>query len=437
MTDRQIKGSPNDAAADTINEAFPMPSESRVDERNELSLASTPDVTEEYKLAKRKIRGPRFADLPEDTPAARAEFLERRIENLHKLASFYASQKEPRVFDTDMAQSALDMLESIFEPRPMHSSGWPRKKGDTFILDKAIITNPFLDTAQRTAEDLASSSREATSRIKADEALAKQLPQGPQELPSEHIENKRTKQEQTLRASSSMTPAQPMRTSPSSIHEKKMQRPQIGTDRTFQERLADGPFELPSERVGIEKSQQKPVEGTTSSINPTQSLRPPSRLKERVPAQKMVVDDPENYMKKIDKQLKEFNANFGLRNQETREAYECFKKLMIEYKELKADNARLSRYHQEDTSTLEGLHGTLAAFQNSINTWMQQQASAAIDRQTALDQLIEQRQLEAMSIDMLSDNIKGFMNGWNDAKVEFDDRRSARKRPKTFGKNQR
>ncbi|KAL2811097.1 hypothetical protein BJX63DRAFT_290856 [Aspergillus granulosus] len=403
MSDRPITGSFKDAAAakgiPATKKGFRAPSESRLDERNKLPLVPTPDVTGEYKLLKTERTSLRFADLPENTPRACAEFLRDRIENLKNRVVFFANQSSPQVFDTDMAQSALDMLESILEPRP-------ETKSDRLTHDRAIALNPVIDTALRTGEYWVSS-QGPILQAKADESLAKKLAIEPQELPS-----KRTFTNEPWASSA---------------------RTNERADQALVEELAGGPQRFPSKRIMNEQPQQEQTQIVASSSTPIQSLRTlSSRMEARPPLQSLATDDHSKCMKKIDKQLRELNSKLKWRVEETREAYECFKKLMVEYNELKARNDILLKYHEEDTAALEGLHGTLAAFQDSIDNWMKRHSSAAENRQSAVDRLIEQRELESRSLDTLSDDIQGFMNGWNDAKVEFYSRRDSRRRPESI-----
>ncbi|KAL2853796.1 hypothetical protein BJY01DRAFT_57471 [Aspergillus pseudoustus] len=302
-----------------------------------------------------------------------------------------------------MAQRALDMLGSIFEPRPENLPTWPEKK---------IVSNPFVDTVARTSQDQEGpSTNSILQQIKADEALAKKLAMGPWELPAECMINE-------------------PRVTSAQVNKRSLQGPQARIDQVHAKELADGGQELPFECISNKTTPQVEMQRASSGITHTQSLRGSfTRTKERAPLPKLATDDHETCMKKIDKQLTEHNAKLQWRNQETREAYECFKKLMIEYRELKAENGILWRYHQEDTAAIEGLHGTLAAFQDSITTWMKHHSSVAKGRQLAAERLLEQSELESMSLDKLSDDVKGFMNGWNDAKVEFNGRIDARKRP--------
>jgi hypothetical protein len=85
------------------------------------------------------------------------------------------------------------------------------------------------------------------------------------------------------------------------------------------------------------------------------------------------------------------------------------------------------KYHEEDTAAIEGLHGTVAAFQDNVSTWIERHLSAAGDRQIAVTRLLEQRELELQLVNTLHDDIRGFVAGWNDAKVEFYSRRDARR----------
>ncbi|KAJ0416165.1 hypothetical protein BJY00DRAFT_292222 [Aspergillus carlsbadensis] len=370
MSENPVPGQPKKAATaegvSTNNDALDKP---ELPPRRSVELTIEPQIDEyqEHKLPRRKLRTRKFTDLPESTPRARAQLLLDRLENLMHLAIFYNNQTEPRVFDTDMAQSALDMLESIFEPQPQDPALWPKKENGTFPFDRKVVLNPFIDTVPRTAKyQEGSSSTGSNSQVEADEALAKKLAEGPQSLPSERITNEGPRRE------------------------GQIQRIALSND----------PSQYP--------------------------WTPPSQATETA-LQKSAAGDQDKYMQKIDKQLRELNTKLQWRNRETREAYDCFKRLVAEHKELKAKNVILLKYHEEDTAAIEGLHGTVAAFQDNVSTWIERHSSAAGNRQIAVTQLIEQRELESQHVDTLHDDIKGFMNGWNDAKVEFYSRRDARR----------
>ncbi|KAL2850944.1 hypothetical protein BJX68DRAFT_75693 [Aspergillus pseudodeflectus] len=370
MSENPFTGQPKKATAtegvSTTNDALDKP---KLPPRRRAELTVEPQIDEfqEYKLPRRELRTRKFTNLPESTPRARAQLLLDRLENLMHLAIFYNNQTELRVFDTDMAQSALDVLESIFEPRPQDPSLWPKKENGTPPFDRKVVLNPFIDTAPRTAKDQeGSSSKGSNSQVEADEALAKKLAEGPQDLPSERNTNEGSRRAgQMQRVASGNAPSQSPRTPPSRATETALQNPAAGNQ--------------------------------------------------------------DKCMQKIDKQLRELNSKLQWRNRETREAYDCFKRLMAEYREMEAKNGILLKYHEEDTAAIEGLHGTVAAFQDNVSTWIERHLSAAGDRQIAVTRLLEQRELELQLVNTLHDDIKGFMAGWNDAKVEFYSRRDARR----------
>ncbi|KAL3491590.1 hypothetical protein BJX62DRAFT_237028 [Aspergillus germanicus] len=370
MSENPFTGQPKKATTtecvSTANDALDKP-KLPLRRRDERTIEPQINEYQEYKLPRRELRTRKFTDLPESTHRARAQLLLDRLENLMHLAIFYNNQTERRVFDTDMAQSALNMLESIFEPRPQDPSLWSKKENGTPPFDRKVVFNPFIDTAPRTAKDQeGSSSTGSKSQVEADEALAKKLAEGLQDLPSERIANEGPRRAgKTQRIASSNASSQPPWTPTSRAIETALQNPAAGV-------------------------QDKCVQ-------------------------------------KIDNQLRELNTQLQWRNRETREAYDCFKRLMAEYRELNAKNVILLKYHEEDTATIEALHGTVAAFQSNVSAWLERHSSTAGDRQIAVTRLLEQRELESQLVNTLHDDIKGFMNGWNDAKVEFYSRRDARR----------
>jgi hypothetical protein len=284
MSENPFTGQPKKATTiegvSTTNDALDKP-KLPPRRRDELTIEPQIDEFQEYKLPRRELRTRKFTDLPECTPRARAQLLLDRLENLMHLAIFYNNQTEPRVFDTDMAQSALDMLESIFEPRPQDPSLWPKKENGTPPFDRKVVLNPFIDTAPRTATDQeGSSSKDSNSQVEADEALAKKLAEGPQDLPSERNTNEGSRRAgQMQRVASGNAPSQSPPTPPSRATETALQNPAAG--------------------------------------------------------------DQDKCMQKIDKQLRELNSKLQWRNRETREAYDYFKRLMAEYREMEAKNGIL------------------------------------------------------------------------------------------------